>query len=65
MSFKATSREIGGVTVIDMEGRSPLGEGGTAAGDLISEQLDAGHKEYRDEPGRNQLYRQQRDSGRW
>jgi anti-sigma B factor antagonist len=44
MSFKAVSREIGGVTVIDMDGRITLGEGGTLLRDLIREKLDGGHK---------------------
>ena len=44
MSFTAASREIGGVTVIDMDGRITLGEGSTLLRDLIRENLDAGHK---------------------
>lgn len=44
MSFKAASREIGGVTVIDMDGRITLGEGGALLRDLIHQKLDAGHK---------------------
>ena len=44
MSFKAASREIGGVTVIDMDGRITLGEGSDLLRDLIREKLDAGHK---------------------
>src|ERR1700675_3527761 len=44
MSFKATTREIGGVTVIDMDGRITLGEGSTLLRDLIREKLGAGHK---------------------
>jgi anti-sigma B factor antagonist len=44
MSFKAASREIGGVTVIDMDGRITLGEGSALLRDLIREKLDEGHK---------------------
>ena len=44
MSFKAATREIGGVTVIDMEGRITLGEGSALLRDLLRENLDAGHK---------------------
>jgi anti-sigma B factor antagonist len=44
MSFKAASREVGGVTVIDMDGRITLGEGSTLLRDLIREKLDGGHK---------------------
>lgn len=43
MSFKAVSREVGGVTVIDMDGRVTLGEGSDLLRDLISEKLDSGH----------------------
>jgi anti-sigma B factor antagonist len=44
MSFKSNSREIGAVTVIDMEGRITLGEGSTLLRDLIRERLNGGHK---------------------
>ena len=44
MSFKAVSREVGGVTVIDMDGRITLGEGSDLLRDLISEKLSAGQK---------------------
>lgn len=44
MSFKATSREIGSVTVIDMDGRITLGEGSALLRDLIRENLARGHK---------------------
>jgi len=44
MSFKAVSREVGGVTVIDMDGRITLGEGSDLLRDLISEKLGAGQK---------------------
>jgi anti-sigma B factor antagonist len=43
MSFKAASREIGDVTVIDMDGRITLGEGGSLLRDLIRENLASGH----------------------
>jgi len=44
MSFKAVSREVGGVVVIDMDGRITLSEGSELLRDLIREKLDAGHK---------------------
>ena len=44
MSFKAVSREIGGVTVIDLDGRITLGEGSTLLRDLIREKLESGHR---------------------
>ena len=44
MSFKATRREIAGITVMDLVGRITLGEGSTLLRDLIREQLDLGHK---------------------
>jgi len=45
MSFKSVTREVGGVIVIDMEGRITLGEGSNLLRDLIAEKLDAGHKQ--------------------
>jgi anti-sigma B factor antagonist len=44
MSFKATSRDVGDVTVIDMDGRITLGEGSTLLRDLIREKLAEGRK---------------------
>ncbi|HEX3376944.1 MAG TPA: STAS domain-containing protein [Candidatus Acidoferrales bacterium] len=44
MSFKATSREVGDVTVIDMDGRITLGEGSALLRDLIHENLANGHR---------------------
>jgi anti-sigma B factor antagonist len=44
VSFKATSREIGSVTVIDMDGRITLGEGSALLRDLIHENLAKGHR---------------------
>jgi anti-sigma B factor antagonist len=42
MSFTAVSREVGGVTVIDMDGRITLGEGSSMLRELIRAKLDAG-----------------------
>src|SRR5258708_32446120 len=39
MSFNAASRDIGDVTVIDMEGRITLGEGSALLRDLVRENL--------------------------
>jgi len=44
MSFKATSREVGDVTVIDMDGRITLGEGSALLRDLVRENLGKGRK---------------------
>jgi anti-sigma B factor antagonist len=44
MSFKATSRDVGDVTVIDMDGRITLGEGSALLRDLIHENLGKGRK---------------------
>jgi anti-sigma B factor antagonist len=44
MSFTAVSREVGGVTVIDMDGRITLGEGSDLLRDLIGGKLGSGHK---------------------
>lgn len=44
MSFRATSREVGEVSVIDMDGRITLGEGSALLRDLVQEKLSTGHK---------------------
>jgi anti-sigma B factor antagonist len=44
MSFKAASRDVGDVSVIDMDGRITLGEGSARLRDLIHEALAGGHK---------------------
>ena len=44
MSFRASSRDVGDVTVIDMEGRITLGEGSALLRDLIKENLSNGRK---------------------
>jgi anti-sigma B factor antagonist len=44
MSFRATSREVGDVTVIDMDGRITLGEGSALLRDLVREKLSHGHR---------------------
>ena len=75
MSFKAISREVGDVSVIDMEGRITLGEGGDLLRDLIGERLGSGHKKivmnlaginYIDSTGLGELvavYRQMKSQG--
>jgi anti-sigma B factor antagonist len=42
ISFKVTGREIGGVTVLDLDGRITFGEGGPALRDAIREKLSNG-----------------------
>lgn len=44
MSFKAASRDVGDVRVIDMDGRITLGEGSALLRDLIREGLAGGHR---------------------
>lgn len=44
MSFKATIREVGDVTIIDMEGRVTLGEGSNLLRDLVRESLGRGRR---------------------
>jgi anti-sigma B factor antagonist len=44
MSFKAAIREVGDVTVIDMDGRITLGEGSSLLRDLIHQSLSKGRK---------------------
>src|SRR5579863_3216329 len=44
MSFKAARREVGDVTVIDMDGRITLGEGSALLRDLVKENLSKGRK---------------------
>lgn len=44
MSFRASSRDVGDVTVIDMEGRITLGEGSALLRDLVKQNLNKGRK---------------------
>jgi anti-sigma B factor antagonist len=44
MSLKASTREVGGVIVIDLEGRITLGVGSALLRDLIHGNLDSGHQ---------------------
>jgi anti-sigma B factor antagonist len=44
VSLRANSRDIGGVIVIDLDGRITLGDGSALLRDLIRENLDQGHK---------------------
>jgi len=44
VSLKANSRDIGGVIVIDLDGRITLGDGSALLRDLIRENLDQGRK---------------------
>ena len=58
MSFRAIDREVGDVTVIDMDGRITLGEGSALLRDLIARKHLHRAQENRHESGRNQLHRQ-------
>jgi anti-sigma B factor antagonist len=42
MSFNAITREIGGVTLIDLDGRITLGDGSALLRDIIRENLNGG-----------------------
>lgn len=44
MTMKASSRQVNGVTVIDLSGRITLGEGSVVLRDTIREALAQGHK---------------------
>jgi anti-sigma B factor antagonist len=44
MSFKATTRDVGDVTVIDLDGRITLGEGSNLLRDLVRERLTKGRR---------------------
>src|SRR5579859_1386856 len=75
MSFRAMIREVGDVTVIDMDGRITLGEGSALLRDLIAQSLSTGHRKilmnlgginYIDSTGLGELvsgYRQVKDEG--
>src|ERR1700759_3499941 len=75
MSFKSVTRDVGGVAVIDMDGRITLGEGTGLLRDLVREKIDAGHKKilmnmaginYIDSTGLGELvgvYRQGKNQG--
>ncbi len=44
MTFKATARETGGATVVDLSGRITLGEGSAMLRELVRDLLDKGQK---------------------
>ena len=44
MSFKATARAAGGITVIDISGRITLGEGSAMLREIIHDELARGQK---------------------
>jgi len=44
MSFKATAREIGSATVMDLSGRITLGEGSAKLREMVRDLLNSGHK---------------------
>jgi anti-sigma B factor antagonist len=44
MSFKAVSRDVGEVTIIDMDGRITLGDGSDLLRELIEEKLRSSRK---------------------
>ncbi len=43
MSFKATARESGGITVVDVSGRITLGEGSSMLREMVRDLIDKGH----------------------
>ncbi len=44
MTFKATARESGGATIVDLSGRITLGEGSAMLRELVRDLLDKGQK---------------------
>ncbi len=44
MSFRATAREIGETTVMDLSGRITLGEGSAKLREMVRDLLNSGHK---------------------
>ncbi len=44
MSFKATARETGGTTIVDLSGRITLGEGSAMLREMIRDLLNKGQK---------------------
>ena len=44
MSFKATAREINGVTVVDLSGRITLGEGSAMLREMVRDLLNKGQR---------------------
>jgi anti-sigma B factor antagonist len=46
MGFQVTTRELGGITVVDAAGRLTLGDGGTRLRDLIHVLANSGQKKY-------------------
>lgn len=42
MSFKATAREVNGITLVDLSGRITLGEGSAMLRDMVKELLNKG-----------------------
>ena len=44
MSLKVSIREIGDVTVLDLDGRITLGDGSALLRDVIRENIDKGHR---------------------
>ena len=44
MSFKATSREVGGVTVVDISGRITLGEGSAMLREMMRDMVEKKHQ---------------------
>jgi anti-sigma B factor antagonist len=45
MKMTASTRQVGGVTVVDISGRIELGEESAAVRDLVSKLLSKGHKQ--------------------
>ena len=44
MSFRATARELSGVTVVDLSGRITLGEGSATLREMVRDLLNKGQK---------------------
>ena len=57
MALAIASREVDGVTVLDLSGRITLGEGSVQLRDAIRDLISKGQKQHPAGSGRRELYR--------
>jgi anti-sigma B factor antagonist len=57
VALTIASREVDGVTVLDLSGRITLGEGSVQLRDAIRDLISKGSKKHPAEPGRRELHR--------
>ena len=58
MSLKLSTRQVDGITILDLSGRITLGEGSVQLRDATRDLLSKGRQAYPVEPRRRQLHRQ-------